>query len=70
MCENDEAVNTWFRSLDDWAIVKAADEQPQIVHAAKEYRLCNGHMRGVIRELAATVPGVREWLIANPPGGK
>lgn len=59
MCENDSVVDAWFRAL-----FKHAEQ----VHITQRMQFRSGHMTGVIRELAATVPGVREWLLAHVPG--
>lgn len=60
MCENDPAVDAWFSALQ-----KRSLQKMESASAPAHYRL--GHMAGVIRELAATVPGVREWLMENLP---
>lgn len=69
MCENDAAVDAWFRKLNDraWHVAdgQSARGPGHEIYRAKHEQ---GHMRGVIRELAATVPGVREWLIEHMPG--
>lgn len=67
MCENDQAVDAWFESLLKTSFIKyPTDFQPKTTIERQHWRM--GHMGGVIRELAATVPGVREWLIEHMPG--
>lgn len=61
MCENDPIVDAWFKALEAEGM-KRFDPN---TGAGSNY--IRGHMRGVIRELAATVPGVREWLVENMP---
>lgn len=67
MCENDAAVDAWFRALDSRCINHARDEIGTM-KTAMTLAVSSGTCKGVIRELAATVPGVREWLVANMPG--
>lgn len=64
MCENDAAVDMWIATLAARGNLQALAGG---IDSAK-YQI--GHTRGVIRELAATVPGVREWLIEHPPTGE
>jgi hypothetical protein len=69
MCENDAAVDAWFAALNARASAIIADKSMSVDDAtfrAISYK--SGHLSGVIRELAATVPGVREWLIEHMPG--
>lgn len=67
MCENDAAVDAWFLSVNaQHNIARALDDiEARVEFLAKK----SGCYAGVIRELAATVPGVREWLVGNMPKG-
>lgn len=62
MCENDAAVDAWMRALNTRSktAMGSSDAVVQMGWRA-------GQMAGVIRELAATVPGVREWLLEHMP---
>ena len=62
MCENDAAMDAWFEALNNLAL----QNRLHTTEAQRQYRM--GYTTGVIRELAATVPGVREWLIEHMPG--
>lgn len=66
MCENDAAIDAYINTIDDVARDKYSEyEIEDRVRQMVGWKL--GHYRGVIRELAATVPGVREWLIEHMP---
>lgn len=61
MCENDAAVDIWVATL------TARGNLFALAGGDDSTKFQIGHLRGVIRELAATVPGVREWLIEHMP---
>jgi hypothetical protein len=63
MCENDIAVDAWINGMVRKSMNDTKSPSEYAPHQI-------GALRGTIRELAATVPGVREWLIANMPKGE
>lgn len=67
MCENDAAVDAWVTAVRDYVWDKVARGEPT-ADPVELGKLNVGLLIGVIRELAATVPGVREWLIEHMPG--
>lgn len=75
MCENDSLVDAYIRAVMAAGLAKSQGFPPTVEAATDEViRLLKfqvGHYRGALRELAATVPGARDWLLNNmPPAGQ
>lgn len=60
MCENDAIADAYIQCVHRASEQKSADPDNQ-----RSLEL--GHLRGALRELAATVPGVRDWMMRNLP---
>lgn len=61
MCEDDKMVRQWLAELHLKARANAGDE----IRQTRAFEV--GYMRATLKELAANVPGAREFLIEHMP---